>query len=113
MAGNPNFYNNKNYFLLYLKGKEMATITSRAEIFANYIITNRETIRNTAAHFNISKSTVHFDVSHKLQKINKKLYLEVKKILDQNFNEKHIRGGYATKQKYEKFANEQNKKRKQ
>ena len=73
---------------------------TRAEQFAKYIIENNSTIRKTAIYFNISKSTVHNDISKKLLYENKSLYDEVKKILVKNFNEKHIRGGLSTKLKY-------------
>lgn len=72
----------------------------RAEIFAKYIIKTQSTIRKTAKFFNVSKSTVHNDVSNKLQFINKKLYKKAQKILIKNFNEKHIRGGEATRLAY-------------
>lgn len=75
----------------------------REEMFAKFILENHCTIRFTARNFNTSKSTVHNDVSNKLKKTNYSLYLKVKKILDQNFNEKHIRGGQATKNKYIKI----------
>ena len=73
---------------------------SRCEKFAMYIINKNATIRATASAFSYSKSTVHNDVSKKLKKTNYALFLEVKKILENNFTEKHIRGGIATKNKY-------------
>lgn len=76
---------------------------SRAESFAQYIIDNGATIRQTAKKFNYSKSLVHNDVSNKLKHINLDLYFAVKKVLDKNFRERHIRGGMATKKKYEKI----------
>lgn len=75
---------------------------SRAECFARYIIDNNSTIRRTARHFNYSKSTVHNDVSNKLRLYNYELYREAHEVLTNNFEEKHIRGGLATKRKYEK-----------
>lgn len=72
----------------------------RCEEFAYYIINNKCTIRKAAKKFGYSKSTIHNDVSNKLKKINKKLYLKVNKILKNNFNQKHIRGGQSTKNKY-------------
>ncbi len=72
----------------------------RAEIFAKYIIKTKSTIRKTAKFYNVSKSTVHNDVSNKLPYINKRLYKKVQKILIKNFNEKHIRGGEATRLAY-------------
>ncbi len=75
---------------------------SRAEKFARFIIENKTTIRHTAKVFDISKSTVHNDVSNRLKEYNYNLYEEVQKILRYNFKEKHIRGGLSTKKKYEK-----------
>ncbi len=75
---------------------------SRAEMLARYIIDNKATIRYTAKIFGISKSTVHNDVSNRLMDINQSLYNQAHKILAKNFEEKHIRGGAATKRKYEK-----------
>jgi len=77
----------------------------RSEILAKHIIDNKTTIRKTASVFNISKSTVHNDVSNKLKKINVGLYRQVQKILQINFNEKHLRGGEATRQLYKKLNN--------
>lgn len=73
---------------------------SRPESFARYIVDNNATIRQTAKAFNYSKSLVHNDVSNKLKNINFDLYIEVKRVLDKNFKERHLRGGEATKQKY-------------
>jgi len=73
---------------------------SREEEFAIYIINNSCTIRECARAFNISKSTVHNDLSKKLRKSNKFLYYKVYEILTKNFNEKHVRGGNCTKLKY-------------
>ncbi len=75
---------------------------SRAEQFARFIIENKTTIRKTADYFHYSKSTVHNDVSNNLPLFNYELYIETKKILNDNFAQKHIRGGLATKRKYEK-----------
>lgn len=78
-------------------------LNERCEDFAYYILINKTTIRETAKRFGYSKSTVHNDVSNKLKKINKKLFLKVNKILKNNFDEKHIRGGESTKNKYKKI----------
>lgn len=75
----------------------------RAIRLAQYIIENNATVRQTAKKFNISKSTVHKDVSERLRTINEGLYHDVKRILDQNKSERHIRGGMATKTKYERL----------
>ena len=70
---------------------------------AYYILNNKTTIRATAKKFNIPKSTVHHDLSVKLKYINYHLFTEVKKLLKENFNIKHIHGGESTKQKYMKY----------
>ena len=72
----------------------------KAEIYAKYIIKNKSTIRKTAKIYGVGKSTVHNEVSNKLQFINKRLYRKVQKILAKNFKEKHLRGGEATRLKY-------------
>lgn len=78
--------------------------------YAWYIVDNNATIRATAKNFNVAKSTVHYDLKNRLKYYDRDLYLKVKEILQINFNEKHIRGGMATKQKYlqEKEAEEFN-----
>ena len=72
----------------------------RCEIFARYMIDNNATVRATANRFLISKSTVHKDVTSRLKITNPLLYSEVKKVLIKNKEERHLRGGEATKQKY-------------
>ena len=67
---------------------------------SNYIVENNSTVRQCARQFGISKSTVHKDVSERLLKINPALASEVRIILDENKAERHIRGGLATKYKY-------------
>ena len=76
------------------------SIEERAINLAHYIIDSKDTVRGTAKKFGISKSTVHKDVSERLQKINPALAHEVRLILDENKAERHIRGGMATKLKY-------------
>lgn len=76
------------------------SIDKRCMLLAQYIIQNKATVRSTAKKFGISKSTVHKDVTQRLKIINKSTYLKVKKILDKNKEERHIRGGLATKEKY-------------
>ena len=75
-------------------------IEERAVNLAHYIIDSGDTVRGAAKKFGISKSTVHKDVSERLQKINPVLAIEVRKILDENKAERHIRGGMATRMKY-------------
>jgi len=78
---------------------------SREEMFAIYIIDKNCTIRECAKEFAISKSTVHNDLSKKLKTTNKFLYYQVYKILNKNLKERHIRGGNATRLKYERISN--------
>ena len=72
----------------------------RACDLAVYIIENRTTVRAAAKKFGISKSTVHKDLSERLQYLNRPLYLQVKQIMQINKAERHIRGGMATGEKY-------------
>ncbi len=66
----------------------------------NYIANTGATVRQTAKLFHFSKSTVHKDVAERLKYVDKELYLRVKKVLKINLDERHIRGGLATKKKY-------------
>ena len=75
-------------------------IEERAMEIARYIIDNNTTVRQAAKHFGISKSTVHKDVTERLREINPALASEVRKVLDVNKSERHIRGGLATREKY-------------
>ena len=74
-------------------------IEERAVEVASYIIETRATVRQAAKKFGISKSTVHKDCAERLRTINPSLAAEVRKILDVNKQERHIRGGLATKEK--------------
>ena len=78
--------------------------SDRAVMLGEYIREQKATVRATAAQFGISKSTVHKDVSERLPLINPDLYAGVKAILEQNKQERHIRGGLATKRKYAMLA---------
>ena len=69
-------------------------------MLGRYIIENKTTVRAAAKHFGISKSTVHKDVSERLRTEDPELYGRVKDILEINKQERHIRGGQATKRKY-------------
>ena len=79
----------------------MNLIDDRARRLGEYIVENKATVRRTAKQFGVSKSTVHKDVSQRLKSINNSLYKDVKSILDLNKAQRHIRGGMATKKKYE------------
>ena len=72
----------------------------RCMILATYLVENRTTVRAVAAHFGISKSTVHKDITQHLKRVNQPLYLQVKEILEVNKQERHLRGGEATRRKY-------------
>ncbi len=74
--------------------------TERAVELGQYIIKTGATVRAAARVFHISKSTVHKDISERLKKIDPLLYRKVKKIMDKNRAERHIRGGDATRRKY-------------
>ena len=76
------------------------SVANRATILGEYIKKHGATVRSTAGVFNISKSTVHKDVTERLKVKNPALYSEVKKVLEINKKERHIRGGLATRRKY-------------
>ena len=76
-------------------------IEERAVAIANYIIDHNATVRQTAKRFGISKSTVHKDCTERLISINPALAAQTRVVLDLNKSERHIRGGLATKEKYQ------------
>ncbi len=78
-------------------------IEDRVFELAQYILENKSTVRKAAKKFNISKSTVHKDVTERLKYLNNELAEQVSLILKTNKAERHIRGGIATKEKYEKM----------
>ena len=81
--------------MMYLSsGKE------RCVMLALYLVENNATVRSAATHFGISKSTVHKDITQNLKSVNPSLYHEAKIVLEKNKNERHLRGGEATKKKY-------------
>lgn len=75
-------------------------VEERAVELGEYILENKTTVRAAAKKFHISKSTVHKDVSDRLQMVNPQLYGEVRRILEINKAQRHIRGGIATREKY-------------
>ena len=75
-------------------------INERVLAEAKHIVFTHDTIRKTACIFGVSKSTIHNDMTKKLKGLSLMLYNETRKILQENFDEKHIRGGEATKAKY-------------
>ena len=76
-------------------------LEKRACAVAVYMIETGATVRAAARHFGISKSTVHKDLSCRLPQYNHALFVQVRQVLDLNKQERHIRGGMATKRKYE------------
>jgi putative DeoR family transcriptional regulator (stage III sporulation protein D) len=77
-------------------------IEERALELGSFIIENKTTVRAAAQTFGISKSTVHKDVTERLKKLNPSMAKQVKRILEENKAERHIRGGEATRIKYKK-----------
>ena len=75
-------------------------MSRRARECAEYILETGATVRDCANHLGISKSTVHKDVTERLYEVDKELYAKVRKVLDKNLSERHIRGGIATRNKY-------------
>ena len=75
-------------------------LEKRACEVAVYMIETGATVRATAQHFGISKSTVHKDLQQRLPRCNKELYQQVRQVLDLNKQQRHIRGGLATRRKY-------------
>lgn len=77
------------------------TENRRCVLLARHMISTRSTVRSTAAAFGISKSTVHKDLTERLKSASPELFRQVRAILEENKRERHIRGGLATKHKYE------------
>ncbi len=75
-------------------------IEERAVAVANFIISSNSTVRETAKRFGISKSTVHKDITDRVEKIDPELARSVRRVLEVNKAERHIRGGMATREKY-------------
>ena len=73
---------------------------ARCVILGEYLIEHQATVRVAAAVYGVSKSTVHKDVTQTLKFVNKPLFLEVQKVLQKNKQERHLRGGEATRIKY-------------
>ena len=80
--------------------KYISSEKERCVILASYLVENQATVRSVAAKFGISKSTVHKDITKNLKSINHPLNTEVQAVLAKNKQERHIRGGEATKNKY-------------
>ena len=75
-------------------------LVERVLVVSNHIYQTHDTIRKTAKIYGYSKSTIHNDVSNKLRLIDQSLYEKTKQVLENNFAQKHLRGGEATKRKY-------------
>lgn len=76
------------------------SVSDRAVVLGEYILDTGATVRATANVFKISKSTVHKDVTERLSRDDPQLYRQVKCVLEKNKQERHIRGGMATRRKY-------------
>jgi len=77
-------------------------IEQRVCDLAEYIIEKQSTVREAAREFCISKSTVHKDLTERLPRLKPEMYTQVRKLLDLNKAERHIRGGMATRKKYKR-----------
>ena len=81
---------------------EADTIEARTRDEAAYVLERRATVRAAAEHFGVSKSTIHKDLTVRLPALDRSLSTQVRQLLDENKAERHLRGGLATKRKYEK-----------
>lgn len=82
-------------------------IVSRARSLAEHIAATGDTVRGAGEKFGVSKSTVHKDVTERLRYIDAELYARVQEILEVNLNERHLRGGNATREKYKRITEEE------
>lgn len=78
-------------------------VTKRCVMLGEFIANNKSTVRQAGLEFGISKSTVHIDVTKRLKKIDSQLATVVNNVLQENKAERHLRGGAATKEKYQKL----------
>ncbi len=78
-------------------------IVLRALKEADFIVKNNSTVREVAKVFGVSKSTVHFDLKFRLFSVDKSMFKRVRKVLENNLEQRHIRGGIATREKYKKL----------
>lgn len=79
-------------------------IRKRVVDISRYIVESKSTVRQAAAVFGVSKSTVHKDVTERLPRVSKDLARKVKRVLEKNKAERHLRGGEATRKKYRREA---------
>ncbi len=82
-----------------------SNVEKRCIEIGNYIKNTGATVRKAGSVFGISKSTVHIDVTKRLYEIDRELYNDVEKVLQENKAQRHIRGGIATKKKYNALKN--------
>lgn len=75
-------------------------LVSRVKEEAQYLLKTKKTIREVAQFFDISKSTIHKDMQERLKKVSPKLFKEVRVVLNEHLEIRHIKGGETTKQKY-------------
>ena len=87
--------------------QDFGTKQERCVSLGRYIVDNGATVRNAAKVFGISKSTVHQDITSRLEKVNPALQKQVKEVLEKNKQERHIRGGLATKKKYSELREQE------
>lgn len=80
----------------------MDRIKERVIMLGNYIAASNATVRQAAKLYGISKSTVHKDVTERLEEFDRTLFHKVREVLDLNKSERHMRGGMATKHMYER-----------
>jgi putative DeoR family transcriptional regulator (stage III sporulation protein D) len=85
----------------HLKEDFRMDIDGRVLMLSEYIVREAATVRQAAAYFGVSKSTVHKDVTQRLRSISPALATAVREVLEVNKSERHIRGGLATRKKYE------------
>ena len=85
---------------------DITYLKDRVIMFGKFIAENGATVRQTAQRFGYSKSTVHKDVSERLRDFSPSLYKKTSAVLAKNKAERHLRGGMATKRKYEKKSEE-------
>ena len=80
------------------------TIDKRARDLAEFVLETGATVRAAAERFGVSKSTVHKDLTQRLETVDRPLWLRVRAVLEQNKAERHLRGGEATRRKYRQLT---------
>ena len=81
------------------------TIDERARELGQYVLETGATVRAAAERFGVSKSTVHKDLTQRLERADRLLWLRVREVLDRNKAQRHLRGGEATRRKYQRAKN--------